>query len=460
MSLEKKLSQLGKSKDLQPNRDWEKATKHELLLEIHAQNRLHKAQQLTTAERFDLVMMRFARRLMPSLTKVTISLLIVMMGSGTAFAAQASVPGEALWPIKRSMEKAELTLTFNPVKETEVHIKHINKRLSEIDKILETSLDNEIVKPEKIAKKEKAIKQAVSHLEKDIAAVDTGLKIVKEEKAPLEIVELAQKVTEVTNDAVVSLEEQAVVSNDKAIEEALNDVKDINKEVGEAAVSLALEVHETIEAEAVAVAVEVAEGAEETKEQVEITEEAAAVAVVVAEMIADEINQLSDDIDNAQEKVDVIGQVELNSAIKTVEDNDEADLKAGVAEPVDLNESPVLERMTEVKEQPQEAGVILDEAKVLLEEGSLKDALDKIAESKEINAKAETVIEILDEAAVIEADAENTIDGEVIDGNVNPVEQIININVETGEQETEYIVEEAAIELDEDEAIIEESDLE
>ena len=116
--------------------------------------------------------------------------------------------------------------------------------------------------------------------------------------------------------------------------------------------------------------------------------------------------------------------------------------------------------MTEVKEQPQEAGVILDEAKVLLEEGSLKDALDKIAESKEINAKAETVIEILDEAAVIEADAENTIDGEVIDGNVNPVEQIININVETGEQEIEYIVEEAAIELDEDEAIIEESDLE
>ena len=405
MRLSKKLFQLGKSKDFQPNQDWEKSTKHELLLEIHAQNRLHKAQQLSTAERFDLVMMKFTRRLMPSVTKAMAAILIVAMGSGTAFAAQASVPGEMLWPVKRSMEKAELTITFNPVKETEVHIKHINKRLSEIDKIVEDGKKE--VKQDKVAakvaKQEKAIKQAVSHLEKDVAAVDTGLKVVKEEKAPLEIVELAQKVTEATKEAVVLLEEQATESQGSAIEEALNDVKDINQEVSEAAVSLALEVHEDIVKEVDADAVEVADGAEETKEQTETAEEAVAVAEIVAEMIADEIEQLSDDIDDAQEKVDIIEQVELNSAIKTVEDNDEADLKAGIAEPVDLNEEPVLEKMTEVKEQPQEAGVILDEAKVLLEEGSLKDALEKVTESKEINAKAEVVLDILDEAAEIEA---------------------------------------------------------
>ena len=451
MSLEKKLFQLGKSKNFQPDNDWEKATKHELLLEIHAQNRLHKAQQLTTAERFDLIMMRFTRRLMPSMTKAIVAVLIVTMGSGTAFAAQSSIPGEVLWPIKRSIEKAELTITFNPIKETEVHIKHINKRLVEIDKILKTSQDNKTVKSEKIAKKEKSIKQVVSHLEKDIAAVDTSLKIVKEEKEPLEIVELAKKVTKVTKDADIALKENVKVSKDKIINDALNDVKKSNKKVKDSAVNLALEVHEKIAVEATQeVTAEVS-----AEEQADIVEEAAAVAVVVTEMIANEISQLSDDIDQTQVKVDVIGQDKLNAELKT--------------ESIEKGVEPILEKIGEVKEQPQEAGVVLDEAKILLGNGSLKDALDKVTESKEINDKTGVVLEMLDTAAkaTIKAnaednvdDVENNVDIENINDDANPVEQIININAETGEQELITDVETAVIESDEDEAIIEESDLE
>jgi hypothetical protein len=427
MSLEKNLSQLKKLNHLQPNQDWESAAKYDLLSEIHSQNRLRKAQQLTTVERFDLLMMKATRRLMPSVTKVIAGFLIVFLGTGTGFAAQASVPGQPLWPIKRSMERAELTLAFNPVKETEVHIKHINKRLTEIDKIVESTKTE--AEPEKVAKQEKAIKQAVSHLEKDVTAADTSLKIVKEEKQPLEIVELAQKVTKVTQEAVVSLGEQAVDSQDQAVEDALNDVKDINEEVKEAAVSLALEVHEAIEKVAEAdAAPEVTE-----EQQIEIIAEADAVAVVVAEMIAEEISQLSDDIDDAQGKVDVINQVELDAAID-------------VAETVPADQEPILDRVTEVQEQPQEAGLILDEAKVLLEEGSLQDALDKVSESKEVNEKAEVVLEILDNAAEqTESDDELTPD--------QPVED----NTQATEVEPEESIEAAAIEPEEG---AEESDIE
>jgi len=385
MSLEKKLSQLKKVSELQPDKKYKAVSKFDLLAEISSQNRLMKANKLTFAEKFNLLSTRIVRRLIPSMSKVVAGFLIVVMGSSVSLVAQASVPGEPLWPVKRSIEKVELTLTLNSVKETEVHIKHVGKRLKEIDKILK----EENGTPERKAKKSKAIKQVISHLEKDVSDVDNSLKIVKEERKPLEIVELAKKITDSVNETTKILEKQAVDSNDKGITEDLDEISKKNDEVKDSAVSVALEVHEEIVAnkkvveEGIVEDISTTEGILEmvttTEAILEIVEEvsdeeALAVEVVVKGLIAEEIEETSGEIDVVKEKTEKVAETDITVKVK------------------------------------DEAGVALDEAKVFLEEGSLKNALDKVVESKEINDKDG---EEIDEKIVIE-EAEDNIVEEVV----------------------------------------------
>ncbi len=370
MSLERKFSQLKNAPEFSLDNNWEKTTKHNLLSELHAQNRLMKIQKLTTGEKMDLLVMSFMRRLVPSTAKIVAAFLIVMMGAGTSLAAQAAVPGEPLWPVKRSIEKAEITLAMNPVKEAEIHIKHINNRLSEIDKIV-GSAKNE-VSPDKVAKKEKAIKQVVRHLEKDVAAVDSTLKIVKEEKKPMETVNLVKKVKDVakeTKQKANSLANEVPKEKSEVIGEALTSVAAINNAVTETVVNIAVELHQ----EAVAQEAQAETTAENSPAPVdEATKtELEAVKTAAVEILNDEINQISSEIQESKDKVVTSETVDAAPSEQTKQE------------------------ISEVKGKTEQAESVLGEAKALLDGGSIKDAADKVLVSKEINKQAEAGLQQL-----------------------------------------------------------------
>ena len=162
MKIEKKLSQLKDSKAIQPDINWEKSTKYKILGEISSQNNLMKSNKLSRTEKIDLFFARIMKRIIPSATKTAATFLIFTVFLTTGFQAQASVPGEVLWPVKRGIEKAELTLTVDSIKETKIHIKHVNKRLTEI---------NKIIKEKKSEKNDKVIKKAVKHLKQDTSVM-------------------------------------------------------------------------------------------------------------------------------------------------------------------------------------------------------------------------------------------------------------------------------------------------
>lgn len=65
--------------------------------------------------------------------------LVTILGllNTTAVAAQNSLPGETLYPIKRTVEKIQLTLTMDEVKKTEVRIQHAENRLTEVQTIVQ-----------------------------------------------------------------------------------------------------------------------------------------------------------------------------------------------------------------------------------------------------------------------------------------------------------------------------------
>jgi hypothetical protein len=397
MSLRKRFSHLEKLDDLQPDSLWENKAKYQMLAEISSQNRLMQAQKITSSDKADILFMNFLSKVSPSFSKVVAFVLIIMMGSGVGYAAQASVPGETLWPIKRSMEKVELTLAVNPIKETEVHIKHVGKRVKEIDKILQA--DNT-----QTVKKEKAIKQAVSHLEKDVNSVDGSLKVVMEEKNPTEIVTLVQKVTEASQEVKTNLKaSQESNVNDQVINKALEDAAQASDKVKDSAVSLALEVHQEVAAANDAqISANANSTVSSTANSVAISkassQEAATVKAVVTQIIVSEIKNLSQEINDTQAKVDNVKTEDLNvlSAKETKIDS----------------ASKIIADISVVKETSVAATVALDQAKVLVKEGSLKDALDKVSESKEIKNQADVILDklqvVAQEKALVDANASST----------------------------------------------------
>src|SRR3989339_774459 len=340
MNLAKKISQIKHLPLCQVDNDWERTTKHQLLSEIYSQHRLMKAHSLTAEERFRLFSMKITRRLMPSLAKTVAFLLVIFLGSGMTFAAQASVPGEALWPIKRGFEKAELTLAVSSTKEAEVYIKHITKRLQELDKIVASTKSD----PDKQIANDKVLKQVISYLGKDTAAVDKTLQIVKEEKeAPLETVLLAQKVKEVANqtkDKVIVLEAQALTNNNPVLEQALAEVKTASADADKTAVKVAVEVHQA---------------------------EVKAVQTAVAEIIKSEISQLTTDIQDSKKQAEAVNS-QVNKDI------------VQVTPAININGDVI--SLKEISEKPKAAEGKLGEAKLLLDAGSFKDAADKLLESK------------------------------------------------------------------------------
>lgn len=417
MSLERNISHLKKLKMIQPNRDWENKTKHELLSEISSQNRLMKAYELTTAEKLDLAFSSFMRRLVPSVSKIVAVFLIVLMGSGVSLAAQASVPGQALWPIKRSIEKAELTLAFSSVKETEIHIKHVSTRLDEIEKIL-SDTNNE---PAQKEKKEKAIKQAVTHLEKDITAADSSLKVVKEEKKkPLEVVALAKKVKDAAKEASNNIEEQKkqIVEGESAsIDEALNNAKALNDQVGDSAVKVAIAVHDEVLAASQPIeqgpinnngtttdsgdefidntAYETSTPATTNVASDDNKDEVAAVKEIVKEMINSDLDETSVEVETVKQK-----------AVQ-VEGSDLQVIKNSISQEA----SQDLDNINQIEQKSDEAAKTLAEAKALIEDGFLWDGYQKMYQVRKDYEKTEYILE-----EIVQAIADHqTIDQDVID---------------------------------------------
>ncbi len=397
MSIRKQLAQLKKVSSINPDEQWTHATKYSIMSEVTMQSRLIKSQKRSFNDGFALFFANFFGKIVPSLTKVVAVVLVLSVGSGFSLVAQASVPGEVLWPIKRNMEEAELVLTLSPVKKTELHIKHINTRLDEIDEILKDKEAN--TTPEDNAKTEVAIKKAVSHLERDVVAVDNSLKIVKEEKTPMQVVSLVAKVADVANATANSLDQKVLATQDTEIAKALGDAKKINQEVKDSAVSLAIIVHE----EAISnVAKDVSNNINTTPSEAVVSqngvnaEELKAVTEVVSKIISSELQVLSQEVANAKDRVEAVDNKDIKDLPKS------SNTKVGESD------AKAIESIDSLKMHPEIMEASLNQAKDLLAQGNLKDSMEKITQVKETYQQAETVIKRIEEANIISPNSTST----------------------------------------------------
>ena len=172
MILEHKISNLKNEPAIQLDPALKRQLKHELLAEMNRRQDVLATVRLSAYERMRLFAFRAIRKTTPTRFQVAALMVIFVFMTSTAFMAEAAVPGDILWPVKITLEKAEVVLAAGSAEEGRVHIKHVDNRLKELNVVLQKSKDD--------GRKE-SISQLMRRLEKDITAANQSLKVAQEE---------------------------------------------------------------------------------------------------------------------------------------------------------------------------------------------------------------------------------------------------------------------------------------
>ncbi len=181
--------------------------KHKLLAEINNRQDSRAGYILTWSEAFRFMWLRMLRKVIPAERYVVAFLLLIAVTVSSTYMAQAAVPGDVLWPLKLTYEKAEIAFATDAASEGRIHIRHVDNRLKELT-VIAAQPDTE--------QKSRNISQLVRRLEKDITAADQSLKLTKEEKKdsePQVIMALAQDLSDKAQQAATILE-----SNQQALD--------------------------------------------------------------------------------------------------------------------------------------------------------------------------------------------------------------------------------------------------
>lgn len=79
------------------------------------------------------------RRRRQRLVSAAASLLLLLAGAGTVAGSAAALPGETLYPVKESLERAELSIAFSDAANARAHLRHSRVRLEELERAAESN---------------------------------------------------------------------------------------------------------------------------------------------------------------------------------------------------------------------------------------------------------------------------------------------------------------------------------
>ena len=140
------------------------------------------------------------RSIFPTMKVITTSFVILITVLVTGLGAQASGPDDFLFPGKLMMERGQLLLTKNSEK-TELRFKYIEKRLKEIDELIQKDKPNHIAK-------------ATKNIESNLKQVQQDLELIQQNKDvdDKEIVQIASLIDFKTNEISESLKQKEEVA--------------------------------------------------------------------------------------------------------------------------------------------------------------------------------------------------------------------------------------------------------
>jgi len=361
------LKNLKNLRQLEPRLEWAMRTKSFLM------SKIEEKETGNFVERFHIFILRLERKLIPSPVKIIATLLVLSLASGTTLAAKAAIPGNPLYPVKTQIEKVELVLATTPKAEAVVHLNHAKNRIFEVEQL--NKKDPMIMADQ--------INNTVKNLKKDITASQNSLEIAEKDENNVE--------------AVVAV---AVQLNQGAVQasQVLNQtVTNVSSEEIKQTVSEAVETTEAVQDNTTSLIVD--------KKVNGLVSDRTVTTDQVKEIVVNNINTIENKIKSVEEKVNQIESVKVNEAINQQEGIVDTDLKK--------------EDVVEIINKKEEARQVLEEAKKLVNETALSEALVKAKESKEIAQETQRVLNKIDKV-IQEASNQNQTSGTEIDNKLIP----------------------------------------
>ncbi len=223
------LKQLNSLKEtVKPDAEWQADNREILLSQINAQTRLDFAKN-----KFKLLPNLFQRKFAMSVLKPMVSLMIILVfvfGAWTASvsATQKSLPGDLFYNIKLTTERVQVNLTLNDEKRANLEIAFAQRRLEEIEKIIEQN------EPYNLAVPLQKFRENMNNVKSNLAKLE-----IKDKESAVKIANL---IDEKTAEYVEVLTDQ----QEKSLEVALNTEEAItaSKSMGDKALTLIIEEYE------------------------------------------------------------------------------------------------------------------------------------------------------------------------------------------------------------------------
>ncbi len=349
-NLAKQLSSL--KKEAEVNVEWKYTLRQTLLI---------KAKTQTMAESYeekladDLGFFSFLnswqqpKPLIPAMVFAGVLLSFFGLSFGTVWAAQGSLPGDMLFPVKLAIERTQLIAKGNVEEKAKFQMEIANRRVDELVAIITTQKDD--------SKKAEQVEQAVLEVEHQLTAVKNDLPKIKNGSD--------------TNKAVAA----AVEANSKLgiLEEALNNVKNQLPEQALAQkVNSAAKMADSVSTEALVL---MAQGTSDSAKE------------AVSSKVEEKISKTEEKLKTVDERV---------VAVAAQKENKDAFWGSNslMAISADL-----------VKEQTEKAKVILDKAKESLKKDDLVTAIETIKTAREIVASAENLATDLEKQKAVAANS-------------------------------------------------------
>jgi len=370
----KRLQQTG------PAAEWAENTRNFLMSRI-SRDTLGKEQPWF--ESFQLNAIIWLRKVSPSPVKAVSAFLVLAMIGGTSMVAKAEyIPTRSLYTVKRTVEKIELVLAVTPLSETKVHLKHAAERKNEAVKLTQqASISSE--------DKTEHINTVVKSLKNDINAVQTSLEIVKgDKKEPQKAVILAKEITDNVNKTIEDLDEVKKIAFDENIvdvKQTVDDAQSAIEDVEDESIKVLIEEVTNKKASSAEAAENAAQNNTEENQAGVKNETVPAGNKDAKEIISeDELKQIiTKKVERTDKKIQEVKEIVQNITL--------ASASSTTATAADLKE------VSEAAENPAKAEVKLIEAKSLIEEGQLSEAMVKVQESKQITKESKEVVEKIKE---------------------------------------------------------------
>ncbi len=385
MTVLHKLSKIKELPKYSVDAEWFSVSKAHLMAELRVKKQERAFYQLTMVEKFRMFMLKATRKLVPSPVKVGSLAVLLLFASSTAVIAQAAVPGEFLWPVKLSMEKAELILTTDPVSEAEISIRHANKRLKELEVLASKDLDT--------VAKQQAISQVIRQLERNMVAADSSLKLAQTGSSDKNrTAGLARNLSRSANSTAKVLKQQAkdiagvVIVDGKVIFSAPEENNNL---------------YQTVK-------VNKNSGIDLEQEIKNYTEQKDSVVVALTEVIEtnkDMADKALNTILETSDEEQLLTEADLQELIKQQITDQEADLVDVQAAANSINSNDFIKKILNgeenrvtiadingIKSNPKNSAIILEQAKVLLAENKVVEAQIRVEESKVILDKTVEVL--------------------------------------------------------------------